>query len=203
MRKAGSAPGFTLIELIVAIAIFAVLSALAYGGLTSVLDTRAQVTAHAARFTRIQTALERLAQDLRLAAPRPVRDEFGDRLGAFRGTGGRDPWMEFTRAGRDNPAGFPRSVLQRVAWSVRDGVLLRAAWNELDRMQTSEPVRSELLDGVQNFDLRFLDPSGKLLESWPPATDKPIPEFMPKLVEVRLTLDDFGEIVRLYALPGT
>ena len=91
--------GFTLLELLVALAIFAVLSALAYGGLKSMLDAKNQVAAEAEKLARLQTALAMIERDLEQATARPIRDQFGERQPAMTATSGHDQVVEWTRNG--------------------------------------------------------------------------------------------------------
>lgn len=190
--------GMTLLELLIAVAVFAVLAALAYGGLNVVLNTSRVANDEAERLANVQRVLARLGADIEQMANRPVRDAYGDSLGAVvaeldKAAGSR---IEFTRHGRYNPAGLARSSLQRVAYQLRDQQLVRESWAVLDRAQDSELYEAEMLDSVTRFEVRFIDSSGDLLESW--EADELSSEVLPYVVEVRIELADWGEISRLY-----
>jgi len=111
--------------------------------------------------------------------------------------------LELTRTGWRNPAGRTRSNLQRVAYGLRDGNLLRVYWNVLDRAEDSEPLESVLLDGVDKLELRFLDHKNQWQSAWPSsqlgASESGIP---PKVVEVTLETKSEGRITRLFRVPG-
>lgn len=202
-RRAG---GFTLLELLVALAIFAVLATIAYGALNSVLTARRQVEAKGERLAALQTALMVMERDVEEAVPRGVRDELGDRQPALLGGGTGTMVLTLTRDGWRNPLGLARSTLQRVAYVVDGGQLRRESWSVLDRAPDTVPYDEVLLDKVTAVDVRFFGADGQWSAFWPPqsttgqaaALDVP----PPRAVEVSLDLSDFGRITRLFRVPG-
>lgn len=208
------ARGFTLLELIIAIAIFAVLSIMAYSGLSNALNTREHTERVADRLAAVQQTYTILQRDLEQAAPRDVRDSFGDtRPGMIGGTG--DALIEFSRTGWRNPVNRPRSHLQRVAYRVDDGRLIRMSWAALDRAPDSTPLEQVLLEGVDAAEVRFLAPPSAVAAAgttpqnewqsyWPPQTPGAAPPVtpLPRAVEVSLDLKDWGRITRLFRVPG-
>ena len=197
--------GFTLLELLVALAVFSIMSIAAYSGLRNVLFTRAAVEAQSQRLAAVQLAVYRLEQDIEQAMPRSIRDEYGDPQAALLGDELSDDRLALTRAGWDNPLGQPRANVQRVAYRLREGRLWRLHWPVLDRGGRIEPRETLLLDQVRAFKVRFLD-RNEWRNDWPPPanaeTDPKIPDPMPRAVEISLTLEDWGEITRLLPLPG-
>lgn len=196
--------GFTLLEMLVAIAVFAILSALAYGGLLSVLHTRNDADTRMQQLAALQTAYVQLERDLQQAVPRTVRDQLGAGIAAFRGGAGTETLFEETRGGRSNPAGLPRSSLERIAYRLKDKTLIRSNWAELDRAPGDKPQDTELLDGVQSAEIRFLDPQQVWQPSWPPAGLPATPGEtpFPRAVEIVLDLKAWGRIRWLFLLPG-
>ena len=199
--------GFTLLELLVAGAIFAILSAFAYTGLNTVLKQKEVVEVSTERLRGLQYAMRRLLQDFSQIQPRPVREELGEGWKyALLADGRALDEVEVTRAGWRNPLGRPRASLQRVAYRLEEGVLIRSQWPVLDRMLEAEATELELLDRVDDFRLRFLLPGGDWIENWPSAGGEDTgPEgtrALPLAVEVVLELEDWGEITRLLELPG-
>ncbi len=204
-----SARGFTLLELLVALVVFAIMAVAAYSGLSNVLFTRAAVETENRRLAMTQLAFYRLAQDLEQVVQRGVRDEYGEAQPALRGNVQDSEALLFTRAGWDNPLGQPRATLQRVAYRLREGRLWRLHWTVLDRGGLTEPHEIMLLDRVRELRLRFLDQDNVWRNDWPPPADnssdparKPKPDQLPRAVEISLTLEDWGEITRLLLLPG-
>ena len=195
--------GFTLLELLVALAVFGALWAMAYGGLDAVLKQRVETEARAERLLALQRAFMLMGRDLEQAVPRTVRGEFGDRRPALRGT---DVSLELTHAGWSNPAELHRSTLQRVAYGLEDGRLLRLSWWVLDRAQDSEPREDVLIDGIEEIRFRFRAEPQVWADEWEGGKDKPEegerPVALPLAVEVTLVTEDWGSIVRLFRVPG-
>lgn len=205
--------GFTLLELLVAIGVFAVMSVMAYGGLKSVLDSRAHTDAQAKRLAAVQLTFMHLERDIEQMTDRRIRDEFGDPKAPLLAVSGTDTVVEFTHAGWSNPTNAPRSHLQRVGYALKDKQLLRAYWLVLDRAQDSKPIQTVMLDKVKTMEWRFMDNAGKWQTQWPPATTTttapptPTPpgqtlSQLPRAVEVTLELDDMGRLTRLFSVPG-
>lgn len=141
--------GFTLLELVVALAVFAVLATLAYGSLARLLQARDTLAARADALGRLQRLQALLARDCGALVQRPVRDELGDPEPPLRRA--PDGSLELTHGAFGNPLDQPRAQLQRVRWQVRDGVLYRDAWPVLDRVPGTRPQAQRLLDGVRRF----------------------------------------------------
>jgi general secretion pathway protein J len=194
--------GFTLLELIVVLAIFAVLSVLAYGGLSSVLTARARVADALERTAAVQRGYLRLRNDFQQLRDRPIRDDYGVTQPALLVQ--HDGTVEFTRSGWRNPLALPRSALERVAYRVEEGRLLRRSWRVLDRGQNVEPVEAVVLDQVEEVAWRFLDAKLEWQTNWPEAasllnaspTRPPAP---PQAVELTLRLKDLGDVRYLFA----
>lgn len=199
--------GFTLLELLVAIGIFALLAAMAYGGLNLIMKERQATDEHAARLAQLQRTFLWLGRDIEQTVNRPIRDEYGDVQRALSGEQVGRYQLELTRAGWRNPAGRARSNLQRVAYGIKDEKLVRAYWNVLDRAQDSQPIETELLDGVIRMELRFLaiqtNNQTEWADSWPSNELGLEPtEAPPRAVEVTLETEAEGRITRLFRVPG-
>lgn len=194
--------GFTLLELIVVLGIFGVLSVMAYGGLASVMKSREHIAASLARTTELQKAYLRLREDFQQLRARGVRDEYGETAPALMMT--RDGAVEFTRGGWHNPLALPRATLERVAYRVNgDKQLVRSSWRVLDRAQSSLPVDLPVLDKVERVAWRFLDPSLQWHDGWPDTTGTaggPANlDAAPRAVEITLELTDLGTLRFLFA----
>jgi general secretion pathway protein J len=191
---------FTLIEVLVALAIFGVMSLLAYAALGTSLSNADLLNARMDRLQAIQRSVRGLSSDLMQAAPRPVRQELGDTLGPAMQTDLTSQFaLELTHGGWNNPAGLPRGTLQRAAYRIEDGSLVRYHWTVLDRTFSNEPIAIVLLDDVESLTFRYLQSNGEWIEVWPPA-DQPGSgdvRARPRAVEFILNLADEGEITRI------
>lgn len=196
--------GVTLLELLIAVAVFAIFSAMAYGGLMRLLDTRERVDAERTFWRELATAFVRMERDFAYARNRPIRAHDGTPLPAFRGApydprALAEPAVELTRAGfllTDRAAGG----LQRIGYQLIDDQLLRLAWPVLDRAPLTEPERVPVLRDVEAFEVRFLQPDGRWGDYWPPPGAAPNVGWKPPAVEITLTLAGRGEYRRVFVV---
>ncbi len=186
--------GFTLLELLIALSIFGLLSIMAYGGLNSVLTQRAHTDKAAEQLKALQQTYLVMQRDIEQVMPRPVRDEYGQTLRALVDDG----LLQLTRGGWSNPLQLPRSSMQRVGYVLEDHQLYRYSWRVLDRAQDSEAVRQLLVENVESFTLRYLDGDLVWSRGWPPALS---PDVFPRAVEVVIEHERFGPIKWLFQLP--
>lgn len=221
--------GFTLVELLVAMFITAIMFAIGYGAIDQALTGRKNVEAQANRLIAIQRALRMFEQDIGLLHPRPVRDAIGGNYLAslVAGTGSSTgtslgsssssgaPTMSnltlqstalltLTRAGWTNPAGINRSELQRVFYTLEDSKLVRYTLPVLDAAGAVPASRRELLDQVDALTFRYMDAGHRWQATWSqPATGiaRQLRD-RPVAIEVTLVLKDWGSIVRVIEVSG-
>lgn len=195
--------GFTLLELLVAIMIFAIMSALAYGALKQALDTREYADKQVQRLAEVQKAIAILSRDIEQTVSRPVRDAYSAELPAMQGGGLSSSLLEFTHTGWRNPAGFVRSNLQRVSYQLSENRLLRHSYAQLDRAFDAAPDDVPLLTGVKSVKVRFLASDNQWLQYWPPAGDEDkMRRALPKAAEVVIELEDWGTVKRILRVAG-
>lgn len=196
-RRKPRQTGFTLLEVVVAVALFALVAALAYGGLDSVLSARAQLGEQADRLARLQFAVGQIERDVRAVAQRPVRDGFGQRQPMLIGS---STGLELTRHGYGNALEAARAELERAAYRRVDDRLQRLRWPVLDRAPGTLPEQVELLEGVTDFRLRYFARSGREYDRWPAPGNT---DALPLRIEVELEVEGIGPIRRLLELPDT
>lgn len=193
--------GFTLVEMLVALTIFALMSVLAYRGLNAVLETRAHLSEDNRRWRDIALTLSQLEQDLSMVVDRPVRDS-GDLLspalvGNPQALGATDAQLSFSRMGMAWVSGVPADV-QRHGYRLNNGTIEQLVWPVLDQAPHSEPAVYPLLERVKRFELRYLDSTGNWQPRWPlPGVAAPLPVALEVVVE----LDHGGTVTRVFALP--
>lgn len=190
--------GFTLMELLVAVAVFAVLGAMSYGGLNTVLKTRVRTVEAADQLHTLQIALMLIQRDISQIVGQPSRDEFGDLHPPIMTEFTDERLIEFSRLGWNNPTEQLRSTFQRVAYSFEDNTLFRSYWGHFHRGPQEKPVRAELLEGLEEISFRYMDEQETWHEDWPPLNSN-ITE-LPQLIEIVLELENGEEITRLFAV---
>ena len=200
--------GFTLLELIVVLAVFSIFAAMAYGGLNYVLNTRRQIESRLARTAEWQKAFQRLRNDFQAASTRDARNGFGIATPAlvFEEFGRR---VEFTRAGWRNPLLAPRASLERVVYRYdeKEHQLLRETWHVLDRAQDDNSYKLVVLGGIDEISWRFMDASREWQINWPvQVSSGPAPgpagpaNPLPRAVELTLKSKDYTEVRWLFRL---
>ena len=195
-----NARGFTLIEMLVALAAFGLMSVVAYAALGNTLTNVDFLSERMDRMQAIQRTMRYLTSDLMQASPRPVRGELGETFSPSLYPDLANQYaLEITRGGWGNPAGLPRGTLQRAAYRIEDDELVRYHWNVLDRTFANEPVATVLLDEVDSLTFRYLQDNGEWTEVWPPLERAGAAGLRarPRAVEIVLTLADEGELTRV------
>ena len=193
--------GFTLIEMLVALAVFAVIGLMSNQLLMQIIDLQELTEARGERLVETQRAIEIVRRDIQQIAHRGVRDELGDSRPGFEIN--RFGLLQFTRRGWANPLGHARSELQRVAYATLDGALFRLYWPVLDRGPDSLPIRQLLLSDVTDMEVLAVDYSGVEHRFWPPDEGGNEQEKSLAAVIVRMTLPPYGDIERLWTVPTT
>lgn len=197
--------GFTLIEVLVALLILGIMSALGYGTYRQARISAERAEESLRRTREIEFGVRVLTQDFAELAPRPIRDPLGtSRLPALRAGPGATTLIDMTRAGWSNTAGQQRSTLQRVSYQLVNDVLKRSYQTVLDPTLTNTPVVQDLLTGVKTVQLRFLDANQAWSDQWPSPTLSLMDALYTRPVAVEIIIDfkDWGRVRRLIEVAG-
>jgi general secretion pathway protein J len=201
----GRQTGFTLLEMLIAMVVFAVMNLIAYQGLRAVLDADQSTKVQAQRLADLQVTLSVLERDLAQVIDVSVRDEFGDRLPPLRlRTGGDAMLLELVRGG----AGGDQR-LRRTAWQITPRGLERRMWSGVDIVDPEDmrvrpfadlvgPDQTLGLDSGFAFIVRT-EGGLERLEAWPPSDDGE-GSSLPLAVELVLDLPGVGQVRRLMAV---
>lgn len=199
MTASRRARGFTLIEVMVAMAIFGMLTALAYASLGQTLNNSDMLTQRMDRLQSIQRTISFLSTELLQAAPRSVRADLGQFEPALLSSFASDFALQLTHNGWPNSAGVPRSTQQRTAYRIEDQELIRYHWNVLDRTVNNVPVATVMMEDIDSLTFRFLQDSGDWSDQWPPINTQTASNTntLPRAVAITLVLPDEGELTRV------
>jgi general secretion pathway protein J len=199
--------GFTLMEVLIAVAITAVIGVGVWQVVHGVITSRDRVDDVADQFRNLQRTMLLLERDITQIVNRPARDVYGDFQPAL--SSQQDDFaLMLTRQGWRNPLGIRRSSLQRVGWEYTGNELRRRYWPMVDQGQEDNSQDILLLEGVTAFDIRFLDDNRTWQPEWP--TDETMatlspgsrPDIeLPLGIEITIEQDTFGKLVRTFALP--
>jgi len=194
---------FTLIELMIAMAIFALLSLMAYGGLESVMRNKEQTEDSMLRLNQLQLTMTKLHRDIEQITTREASDELGGKLLKLSAGQGDDLLVQFTRNGWRNPAKLNRSHLQRVAYKLDEDKLIRMSWPYVDRALDDQVIETLLMDNLKDVQLRFMDDSKSWHDSWPKTNQNPSTTIsQPQAIEIKLQMNDWGDITRVFRVPA-
>ena len=194
--------GFTLLELMVAIVLFSMISTAAYKLLTSVTRAHEVTQSILHGLDKLQRSEIIVEQDLFQISARPITDEAGQRP-ALQVPGSGTMLMEFTRSGWQNPLQAERSNLQRVAYAHEGSELVRYYWSTLDRMATTPRIRQLLMTEVSSVNVRLLDQGKRWLTRWPHSplvADQNNLTRLPLAVELTIVHDKMGPMVTIVPL---
>lgn len=207
------ARGFTLIEVMIAIFVSAIMFAIGYAAINQALRDRDEINTSQARVTEIQRGMRVVAQDFAQIIARGARDTSGtgQLMPAVRSDTSDNVLLTFTRGGWSNPAGLQRPAEQRVRYRFIDGSLVREHWLAVDPALNVEPRQRVLITRVSAAEIRFLDPvSREWRTEWPvnsvtgpvnPAQVDLALLTRPLAIEFTIVLEDWGRVQRLFEIP--
>lgn len=197
MTASRSRAGFTLVEVLVSLMIFALISAAGAMVLGQSIDNRFAIKAQTDRVGDLQRTRALLKADIGQAVGRRTRGPTGRPrpqaiVGAMQAG---DPALVLVRAGATNPGGDMRPSLQRVEYRLVDGRLERRAAAFLDGARAGPP--QVLYRGVRDLTVSFLRDGGEA-PAFLSTPDRPLPD----AVRVRMVLDGYGPVDQLFLVGG-
>ena len=188
--------GFTLIEIMVSVAIFGVMASIIFPALIQFLDARDLLDEKHEQIIGMQKTFLFLSQDLRFASNRLGKDEFGELGKSTLRVGEDDNLIELTALYPDldlNGLGVPR----RVKWLLEDNTLQRIQYPVMDPDQDTRVIRQNLMDGVQNIDITLMhivDGSNTEVAVWESESK------LPDQLEMVIELESGVEYRRLFTM---
>lgn len=198
--SANGQSGFTLIEIVVALVIFSLISIMGYEAMNGAIDyhNRSRVAYEWQNQLHKSNAI--IMQDILHLRPRPIRDRLGGQERAYHTTD-PDYVVQFTRGGLPSVQGSTLGGMQRVAYSVSDeNELLRWTWKTLDAFVTEEPNSQVLMEEVKSLEFFHLNSRNEFEEDWPPLNETISIDSLPRLIRFELELINGDKIER--TMPG-
>ena len=186
--------GFTLLELMISMVIFAMMSVLAYSGLATMIDGKEATKEYDADLKSLQRSMMFIERDFRQLVARPRRVDYSSLSSALTSGLDSEGLVEFTRTGNPNPANQLRSALQRVQYEFDDKKLSRKSWNLVDHEDDAEPIVMPLLSKLEEVSLRFLDQTNTWQDNWGSEKQQAL---LPKAVELTIEHERWGKIIRV------
>jgi len=199
--------GFTLIEILIAMAIFTLIGLASTGLLTTVIDSNDISEERFAKLQLLQRAMITIERDLQQAVPRAIRYN-GEKqdmvMAGGKLDGSDDDGIGFVRGGWHNPQlMLPRSTLQYVAYRLNENRLERLYSNYVDNVIGYEPKVRVLLEDIESLNIEFIATSSN--ESLDEDEDLSWNESykgtaLPRAVAIEFVSKDFGKIRREFTL---
>lgn len=190
------ATGFTLVELLIGLAVLALLSLLGYRAMASLSDAEVRLAAEADHWRTLDLFFAQFEHDCREAVPRRTRGSRGLYPAFDAGTdAGGSAVLTFSRAGPEFVQ-EPGSAGQRIGYRVRGEQIEILYWPAYDVPDGVPPTTYPLVQGVRALRIAYLDGAGTWRDRWPVESGPALP----RAVRVALTLADGDVIERLMAL---
>jgi general secretion pathway protein J len=192
--------GFTLIEVVIALTVFAILGTMAFSGLNAILKWQTDLDDQSRQLLAVQMTMKYMERDFNQVILRSIRDQYGDTQPAFFAS--EENILDLTHSGWRNPAGLSRSAIQRISYQIdEEDNLVRYSWNRLDGALTEDAREVMLVEGIEEIDWQFISQQDEQLDQWPPLNADPNFTGLPAAVAVTFNVKPFGEISRIFTLP--
>ncbi len=202
----GRDAGVTLLEVMIALLIIAMLSTAGVAILSTTLGFKEQFDAAEARLRQLELARAVIKTDLAQIVLRPTRDETGARR-EYLAVIGSDvpgaPMMAFTRAGWENPDGREaRGSVAYVEYFVRDDALIRRSGARVDAHSQTPFVERTLLSGVSSVDVAS-SLEGRWYAAYALEAGENAEDELPEMVELTMELEGVGPLRQLFLTGAT
>jgi general secretion pathway protein J len=216
--------GFTLLEILVALLVLAIIATMGVVGLQAMITTDSRQETITDQFAELQFAYLLIQRDLAQVIQRPIIDSANEQRPAFFGISATERglpfdvslqgnvFLDFTRDGVANPQQLnTRTTLQRLSYTFDDtGKVRRYSWLTLDRVPGSVFLEHDLLAEITDLKLTYFDRFGQQFNQW--ATQVLAPPtwldnyqsmaVLPAAMEWRFQHARYGEITWLFLMPG-
>jgi len=186
--------GFTLLELLISLAIFALIALITTYGLRHIIDSQRIQQQHNKQLNILQMAHAIIKDDMGSLIDRSIRQQASLEPAVVSATQG--VLLNFTRTGFGGADPKLRtSTLQRISYQLKDHQLQRISWLALDRISNTPTTTEILLSNVNHITLRFADNKGQWHDQWPSANTRDI---LPSAIEMNIQQTQAGNLTWLF-----
>lgn len=193
--------GYTLIEILIALVVFAILSTITSSVLYQSFDTRKKLDSQAFQLNRIQLALKIMENDITQMIERSI---LANELRTFPPFIGQSHYIEFTRNGLVNPIDLEqRSTLQRVAYLCQNHQLIRRSWPYVDIQNRKQYQDKVLLQQLSECSFAYLSHARQILPEWREFAVQidQKRETLPIAIQVTISPYEWGNMSLLFPIP--
>ena len=191
--------GFTLIEILIALMIFAFVAVMTSIGLRNITNSRNVLNARSKQIATLQLAMTIMQQDISQMVNRSAFVE-GTQQAALVAAANS---IKFTTANNPNIGGLlPHSDLFRVEYSVASSGLTRKINLFVDSDSKAKPITETILPDVNSIKFKFVNSSGQMLTYWYSQLTNTIigvaPNSLPQAIIVDIDIKGLGQIERIF-----
>lgn len=196
--------GFTLIEILVALMIFAILGVLAAMSLHTIIRAHERLKKADHQLLQLQITMTLMRRDISEIIDRKIRDSDDTIESEFIGS---DNAITFTRTGMINPFNLNRqSNMQRVGYILQGDNLVRLTWDVLDQSPHTKPESQTVLSHVESVQFQFIADNGATSSTWPPAAGSTMQQEdqspLPKVVLMVMQIKNEGILQGVFPIPA-
>lgn len=197
MRSIKKARAFTLLEILIAVAIFAALGTIAALGLRSVLRTHERTKSVDHHLQQLETATTIMRRDINKIINRPVVDSRGKTEAAVASKGRHA--LSFTRGAYASPfVQSSHNSVQRVSYELKNKQLLRLTWKGANNQKSVVPIKQVVLSNVESLDVEYVDGQGRMMHNWPELGENTLP----RAIVMTLSLKGDGQMRLILPVPA-
>ncbi|OGV29189.1 MAG: type II secretion system protein GspJ [Legionellales bacterium RIFCSPHIGHO2_12_FULL_35_11] len=188
--------GFTLIEIIVALAVFAIIAAITSSILYQSFQIKERTENQSKLINQLQLGLILINKDISQIVERPVR---GNQMHLFPSFIGQTDYLEFTRGGNTNYLSTQKkSNLGRIAYICKNKKLLRRTWSELDTPDRDNYHDRIIFNNLINCSISYIGMHQNIVPTWyqyaTRQNDLNTTSPLPKAIKFDLNFTNLGEI---------
>lgn len=186
---------YTLIEILIAMVIFAIIATITTGALFNILKLRSSNQEKNKEIAQLQQAITILNDDLNNVAKRSITIAAGSKEAMLAETTGA---ITFTRIDNLNAKQNPHKPMQRIAYRFTTKGLERQAWDVLDRLNDTPSSSKIILNSVTKGRWYFYDDKNTRHTLWPPVNQ--LENTLPRAIEVNFDYKKWGTMTKFFML---